>query len=105
MPKRMYRTCPDRKVAMSNKETRMREVEGAADRLRKALYDLATAHRYGEGEDIYLGITADEAVRIKEAIDMTMTSLTLLREWSVNTVVANIKWQAEQMGYTVVKNA
>lgn len=90
---------------MSNKDTLIQEVEDAADRLGHALHSLAKKFRYGEGEDIYLGITADEAVRIREAIDMVMTSLTLMREWSVNTVVGNIRGQAEQMGYTLVKKS
>lgn len=90
---------------MSNKDTLMRDVEVAADRLRTALYNLGNTLKLGEGDGTMLRISTDEAVIIKEVTDKVMTSASIINEWSTNTVVAHIAWQAGQMGYTLVKKS
>lgn len=78
----------------------------ASSRLRTALYNIVNAHKVADGNNtVRLRLTNEQAIYIKDMVEVTLYSLNTGMEMANATIIANLEWQAKMMGYTLVKNA
>lgn len=78
----------------------------ASSRLRTALYNLVNAHKVDDGNNtVRLRLTNEQAIYIKDMVEVTLYSLNTSMDMANATIIANLEWQAKMMGYTLVKNA
>lgn len=82
------------------------EVFTASSRLRNALYNLVNTHKVADGNNtVRLRLTSEQAVYLKDTVEVTLYSLNTSTEMANATIISNLEWQAKMMGYTLVKNA
>jgi len=78
----------------------------ASSRLRTALYNIVNAHKVDDGNNtVRLRLTNEQAIYIKDMVEVTLYSLNTGMEMANATIISNLEWQAKMMGYTLVKNA